>query len=28
LFDERFGHKRWAALILIVIGIGLLRWPL
>lgn len=27
LFDERFGHKRWAALILIVIGIGLLRWP-
>ncbi len=28
LFDERFGSKRWAALILIVIGIGLLRWPL
>jgi drug/metabolite transporter (DMT)-like permease len=28
LFDERFGPKRWAALILIVIGIGLLRWPL
>lgn len=25
LFDERFGAKRWAALILIVIGIGLLR---
>jgi drug/metabolite transporter (DMT)-like permease len=28
LFNERFGAKRWAALILIVIGIGLLRWPL
>jgi drug/metabolite transporter (DMT)-like permease len=28
LFDERFGLKRWAALILIVLGIGLLRWPL
>jgi drug/metabolite transporter (DMT)-like permease len=27
IFDERFGPKRWAALILIVIGIGLLRWP-
>jgi drug/metabolite transporter (DMT)-like permease len=25
LFDERFGPKRWAALILIVVGIGLLR---
>jgi drug/metabolite transporter (DMT)-like permease len=25
LFDERFGPKRWAALVLIVIGIGLLR---
>lgn len=27
IFDERFGPKRWAALILIVVGIGLLRWP-
>lgn len=27
IFDERFGPKRWAALILIVIGIGLLRMP-
>ncbi len=27
LFDERFGPKRWAALILIVVGIGLLRMP-
>lgn len=27
LFNERFGPKRWAALILIVLGIGLLRWP-
>jgi drug/metabolite transporter (DMT)-like permease len=27
IFGERFGPKRWAALILIVIGIGLLRWP-
>jgi drug/metabolite transporter (DMT)-like permease len=27
LFDERFGPKRWAALILIVVGIGLLRFP-
>lgn len=27
LFDERFGPKRWAALVLIVIGIGLLRIP-
>lgn len=27
IFDERFGPKRWAALILIVAGIGLLRWP-
>lgn len=27
LFDERFGPKRWAALILIVLGIGLLRVP-
>ncbi len=27
LFEERFGPKRWAALILIVIGIGLLRVP-
>lgn len=25
LFNERFGPKRWAALVLIVIGIGLLR---
>lgn len=25
IFDERFGPRRWAALILIVIGIGLLR---
>lgn len=25
IFDERFGPKRWAALILIVVGIGLLR---
>jgi drug/metabolite transporter (DMT)-like permease len=25
LFDERFGAKRWAALVLIVLGIGLLR---
>lgn len=27
IFDERFGPKRWAALVLIVIGIGLLRVP-
>jgi len=27
IFDERFGPKRWAALILIVLGIGLLRVP-
>lgn len=27
IFGERFGPKRWAALILIVLGIGLLRWP-
>jgi drug/metabolite transporter (DMT)-like permease len=27
IFDERFGPKRWAALILIVVGIGLLRMP-
>ncbi len=27
VFDERFGAKRWLALILIVVGIGLLRWP-
>jgi drug/metabolite transporter (DMT)-like permease len=27
IFDERFGPKRWAALILIVVGIGLLRVP-
>jgi len=27
IFDERFGAKRWAALILIVLGIGLLRMP-
>jgi drug/metabolite transporter (DMT)-like permease len=27
IFDERFGPKRWAALILIVVGIGLLRIP-
>jgi drug/metabolite transporter (DMT)-like permease len=27
IFDERFGPKRWAALILIVLGIGLLRMP-
>lgn len=27
IFGERFGPKRWAALVLIVIGIGLLRWP-
>jgi drug/metabolite transporter (DMT)-like permease len=25
IFDERFGPRRWAALVLIVIGIGLLR---
>jgi drug/metabolite transporter (DMT)-like permease len=25
IFDERFGPKRWAALILIVVGIGLLK---
>ncbi len=28
LFNERFGPKRWVALLLIVLGIGLLRWPL
>jgi drug/metabolite transporter (DMT)-like permease len=28
LFGERFGPKRWAALVLILIGLGLLRWPL
>lgn len=27
IFDERFGPKRWAALVLILIGIGLLRLP-
>jgi drug/metabolite transporter (DMT)-like permease len=27
MFEERFGPKRWAALILIVAGIGLLRMP-
>lgn len=27
IFDERFGPKRWAALILIVLGIALLHWP-
>jgi drug/metabolite transporter (DMT)-like permease len=27
IFDERFGPKRWAALFLILIGIGLLRVP-
>ncbi|MCW5680651.1 MAG: EamA family transporter [Xanthobacteraceae bacterium] len=27
LFGESFGPKRWAALALIVLGIGLLRWP-
>ena len=27
LFGERFGPKRWAALVLILIGIGLLRLP-
>lgn len=27
LFNERFGPKRWAALVLIVLGIGLLRVP-
>lgn len=28
LFGERFGSKRWSALILILLGIGLLRWPI
>jgi len=27
IFGESFGPKRWAALVLIVLGIGLLRWP-